>query len=120
VTRRARIGAALIALAAGCGCASKPPVPPDAQACLAQAPPAKRASDYTKHLTSLKTRAIFFASCMEARGYQLDEEKLADALLHKEQVLNADALGGDPQNALRLQEQELRAAPEYWHKVQGG
>jgi hypothetical protein len=117
--RQALLGPALIASAMLCACASKP-VSPDAQACLQEAPPAKRSSDYNRRLTSLKTHAAFFGSCMEARGYQLDEDKLQDALLHFEQVKNADALGGDPQNALRLREQELRAAPEMWHKVPGG
>jgi hypothetical protein len=121
VTGRAGIGPGWFALAVLLGaCASKPAVSPDAQACLKEAPPAKHSYDYTRQLTSLKTRAAFFGSCMETRGYTLDEDKLQDALLHSEQVKNADWLGGDPQNALRLREQELRASPEYWRKAPAG
>lgn len=101
-------------------CASKPPASPEAQACLAEAPAAKRTSDYNQRLTSLKTRAAFFAGCMEARGYELNEAALQDELFRREQVMNADPLGGDPQLTLRLREQELRASPEYWRKAPGG
>jgi hypothetical protein len=118
VSRAAASALAAALLAAGC--ASKPPASPDAAACLAEVPSAKRTSDYAQRLASLKTRAAFFAGCMEARGYELNEAALQDELFRQEQVRNADPLGGDPQLALRLREQELRASPEYWRKVPGG
>jgi hypothetical protein len=120
VSRIELCAAALAAAAVAMGCASKPPASPDAQACLDEAPAAKRSSDYNQRLASLKTRAAFFAGCMEGRGYELNEAALQDELFRREQVMNADPLGGDPQLALRLREQELRASPEYWRKSPGG
>jgi hypothetical protein len=76
VSRAAASALAAALLAAGC--ASKPPASPDAAACLAEVPSAKRTSDYAQRLASLKTRAAFFAGCMEARGYELNEAALQD------------------------------------------
>jgi hypothetical protein len=119
--KAARSVAAALALGLLSACAARPPASPEANACLSEAPPAKRSADHARRLTSLKTRAAFFAGCMEGHGYELDEGKLSDELLRFEQVRNADPLGGDPQNAVRVREQELRASPEYWRKaVPGG
>jgi hypothetical protein len=108
--------AAAVVIAA---CASKP-VSPDAQACLNESPRAKRYYDLDRYLVSLKTHATFFASCMEARGYELNEAAVQDELFRYEQVKNADPKGGDPRMALLLREQELRASPEYWRKLPKG
>jgi hypothetical protein len=99
------------------GCATSPPPSPDASACLDQAPPAKRSSDFQTRLASLKLRAAMFAACMEERGYGLDEVAVQDELLRIEQVRNADQRAGDPQMELWLREQELRADPRYWRKA---
>jgi hypothetical protein len=100
-------------------CASAPPASPEASACLKDAPKARRTSDYVQSMASYKTRAIFFAGCMEAKGWQPDEQKISEELLRIEQVRNADPRGGDPQLELRLKEQELRALPQYWRKADG-
>ena len=114
------LGGALGAVLLLAACATQPPAPPEATACLSEAPPARHSSDYNQRLASLRTRAAFFSGCMEARGYELDEGKLSDELFRVNQVKNANPTGGDPQNALRLLEQELRASPEYWRKAAPG
>ena len=108
---------ALLALAGLAACASKPPPNPAATACLQEAPAAKSSGDFNQRLISLKTRAAFFGSCMEARGYALDEAALEADQVHYEQVKYAEWLWGDPLLAMRLREQELRADPKFWRKA---
>lgn len=109
--------AALLATAFLAACASTPTAPPEAKTCLEQSPRAKRSSDYTRTLASFKTRAVYFSSCMESAGYELNEAAVEDELFRIEQVRNADRLAGDPQLELRVKEQELRATPQYWRRV---
>jgi hypothetical protein len=111
--------AALAAAALAGACATTPPPSPEASACLREAPKARRTSDYVQSLASYKTRAVFFASCMEGKGWQPDEDKIDAELRRIEQVRNADQRGGDPQLELRLKEQELRALPQYWRRAEG-
>jgi hypothetical protein len=71
-------------------------------------------SSYSQRLVSLRIRADVFGACMEQHGYVLDDDKVAEEVLRVETVWNADPMRGDPQQAMKLREQEVRADPAYW------
>jgi len=104
----------LAALAAGCA-SRAPEAPPEVRACM----PERRVigGEYAVRLARLTDRARAFSSCMEAKGYVLDTAALDDALLREEYKLNADPLGGDPQQRLNLRKQELIVGPSFWRKA---
>jgi hypothetical protein len=79
-----------------------------------QAADAVTATDFDTRVGLLRMRADAYSQCMQERGYVLDEEELERKILHKEQVKNADPLGGDPAPILAVYREQLRMDPALW------
>jgi hypothetical protein len=110
------IGLAALLLAA---CASKPPDNPDALACQPPENPEMRSDNYYMRVSGYTQRADAFAECMTKRGYVLDDNALDARMLHFEQVINAQPMGGDPAWPMQIYRQEQRMNPELWEREPG-
>lgn len=110
---RLHLALTLTLLAAGCA-SRQPEAPPEVRACM----PERRlvGGEHHVRLARLSERARSYSACMQANGYVLDETALDDALLRYEYTLNADPLGGDPQQQLDIRKQQLLTDPAFWRK----
>ena len=73
--------------------------------------------DFDIGIDYLRRQADGYSQCMEARGYELDQKQLDDAIEHFEAVKNADVKGGDPAPLIAVQRQKLRMSPALWRPV---
>lgn len=97
------------------GCASEVPKG------VAEIPACRQAADKVPKLDFdvgvdyLRRQADAYSECMEAHGYQLDQNQLDEDLKHFEMVKNANVMGGDPGPRIAVRRQKLRMSPTLWH-----
>ena len=72
------------------------------------------ASEFESSIATLRRKADAYADCMSTHGYALDEERVADDLLHLTQVQEANHLLGDPWEIIERRRQQLRLSPSMW------
>ena len=106
------VGIALM-VASGCASRDKPQGVAEVPECR-QAAKAVPATEFDSRTLLLQLRADAYSACMEQHGYVLDQEEFDRQMLHKEQVKNADPMGGDPAFILARYRQELRMDPSVW------
>lgn len=74
-------------------------------------------TEFDSRVQVLTMRADAYSECMQKLGYVFDEAELERRMTYKEQVKNADPLGGDPYWILARYRQELRMDPDLWRST---